>query len=1217
MRKNFFLIVSLITILIGLLLSRCSEELSNKMRYPQRVKEILSQKCEQTHILFDRLEGSAEKDIPNIIAKADEEGIILLLYRSDSLVFWSSNNVPVYKVYPKEILEPRIVKFFNSFFYVVKKKTGADSYIGLISIKNRYPYENDFLQSGFNPVFRLPKGSVLEFTPGKGYDVTDTDGAFLFSIIIPPGTDTSNPRITIGLIICFAGFVLLAIFLFRYIGRRKTALSKFLTGFAVISIFISLRILLFVSGFKPSGLSLFNPFLFADSAFVPSLGDLFLNTLLIFYLVLIVFRYASLSKFINGVSRIRKFFVYIVLTIVFLALYFCAHYVGRSLIFNSNISFQPNEIDQLSLYTFISVLIIGMNYFSAVLFLIWGLKILNDKKDFHGFLITMIVLSIDATVSLILSGYTPDVISIIFLYVVIGYFFFLHYRRADIFRYSVWVLFLLGFTCYLVTFLIQQSGIREERVRSLLALGLADEHDPIAEYLLTDISDKLDKEQMIKTLVRGDSIDIDKVTGYLRKNHFKGYWNKYNIVVAVCGPVDSLLFEEPEFQWFHCYNYYGQIIRDVGLQLPGSRFYYLNDFTGRISYLGVFPFPLADYPYERTVYIELDSRLSNEFIGYPELLLDRRLQDNPVLDRYSYAKYHKNELIAQRGDFNYALRPDLFGKSDTKFRTMKFEGYSHLIYSPGNQNLIVLSLPAIGFIDLLIGFSYIFLLFYLCLLLVFAVKSLNRKDFRFLSDLRSKIQFSIISILLASMILIAAGTIWLNIRNYRLNQDKILHEKLQSIQVELTRRLGLLTELSNSWSTRRYDNLNQLLIRYSDAFFTDINLYYPSGELLSTSRYEIFQAGLQGEKMDPVALYMLNNEKRALFIHREKIGSLTYRSAYIPFKNSEGKLLAYLNIPYFTKQAELQAALSTLIVTIVNIYVILILITIVITILISNQITKPLNMLQDKLRQLKLGNRYEQIHYKRNDEIGRLVAEYNRMVVKLEESVEMLARSERESAWREMAKQIAHEIKNPLTPMRLSVQQLQKLWNEKREDFDTYIKNVTVTLIEQIDNLSAIASEFSNFAKMPAVKIEPVDLVDIVGKTVELFGGNEAYTIQFKKPKESIIINADKEQLSRVFINLLKNAAQSIPDARKGKIGIDITKLEKEVTVSVSDNGTGISDEVKPKLFTPNFTTKSGGTGLGLAIVKNILDQLGGEISYTTKHGSGSKFQVTFPLAAG
>jgi hypothetical protein len=136
------------------------------------------------------------------------------------------------------------------------------------------------------------------------------------------------------------------------------------------------------------------------------------------------------------------------------------------------------------------------------------------------------------------------------------------------------------------------------------------------------------------------------VTGYLRKNHFKGYWNKYNIVVAVCGPVDSLLFEEPEFQWFHCYNYYGQIIRDVGLQLPGSRFYYLNDFTGRISYLGVFPFPLADYPYERTVYIELDSRLSNEFIGYPELLLDRRLQDNPVLDRYSYAKYHKNELIA-------------------------------------------------------------------------------------------------------------------------------------------------------------------------------------------------------------------------------------------------------------------------------------------------------------------------------------------------------------------------------------------------------------------------------------------------------------------------------------------------------------------------------------------------------------------------------------------
>jgi two-component system, NtrC family, nitrogen regulation sensor histidine kinase NtrY len=1216
MRKNSLLIIALLAILLGLLFMRYAELLSNKSRYPENIKSVLTTKFTKAVNYFEKLDHSIPDQLPDIVEKADKDGIILLVYNSDSLVFWSSNSIPIYEIYIEDLLKPRIVKLLNSYYYLIKAQKGERIYIALVALKIQYPYENDFLHSGFSSDFHLPENATIGFKPGEGYDVSDRDGTFLFSVIVPESTDTNNPRILIGMLICLIGLILLAIWAFILIGRQRTPSGIRRTGLIVVFSLIALRVIQFISGIELSAFSLFDAYLFADSELVSSLGDLLINSIILFYIVVVIFRYADLLHFFNQKERQRNTIIQIILFLVYIAIFLYAHYFSKSLIFNSNISFQPNEIDQLSFYSLISILIDGINYLSAGLILVWILKMLTSKDNILQLFKIFILVSLPVIVGLLILGYAFDFLSIFFFYFFSCFFFFLFYRKIEVFKYSVWTLLLLIFTIYLVAFLAQQSGKKEERVRSSLALSLANEHDPVAEYLLKEISINIEDDTVINNMVTNFPPDLTKVNDYLKKNYFKGYWNKYDLQVTICSPIDSVLIEVPNYQWYHCYNFFGQIIRDVGLKLPNSKFYYLDDLTGRISYLGKFSIPLLDYPFEISLYVELDSKLSNDFLGYPELLLDKKLQDDRLIEQYSYAKYHKKELIARHGEFNYSLSSELFGSSDKEFRTVRIEGYTHLLYQPGKERLIVLSLPTIRFIDLLISLSYVFLLFYIGILLVFAIRNFNRPGFRFLSDLRSKIQFTIIAVLLASMILIAATTIWLNLRNYRSGQEKILHEKIQSVLVELSRRIGLVSDLSFDWNSRRYDNLNQLLIRYSDAYFADINLYYPSGDLLATSRLEVFQTGLQGDKMDPVALYKMQKEKRAQYIHREKIGTLSYQSAYVPFKNTQGKLLAYLNLPYFTKQSELQNALSTLIVTIINIYVILILITIVITVLISNQITRPLNMLQQRFRQLKLGDRYEQIQYKRNDEIGSLVAEYNRMVIELEKSFELLARSERESAWREMAKQIAHEIKNPLTPMRLSVQQLQKVWKEKREDYDSYLGNVTATLIEQIDNLSAIASEFSNFAKMPALKISPVDLIDVVAKAVDLFSGNDAYKIGYESSDKGIIINADREQLSRVFMNLIKNAVQSIPEKRKGKIIIKIEKKDKQIVITVSDNGNGIPDEVKPKLFTPNFTTKSSGMGLGLSIVRNILDQLGGEISYSTKTGTGTKFTIKLPFAS-
>jgi nitrogen fixation/metabolism regulation signal transduction histidine kinase len=342
---------------------------------------------------------------------------------------------------------------------------------------------------------------------------------------------------------------------------------------------------------------------------------------------------------------------------------------------------------------------------------------------------------------------------------------------------------------------------------------------------------------------------------------------------------------------------------------------------------------------------------------------------------------------------------------------------------------------------------------------------------------------------------------------------------------------------------------------------------------------------------------------------------LRYLSSYVPFKNDRSELLAYLNLPYFTRQQALTREISNLVVAVVNFYVLLITISILIAVFISNQITQPLRMIGSKFGKIRFGRSNEKIQYEARDEIGALVRAYNDMVDELADSAEKLARSERESAWREMAKQIAHEIKNPLTPMKLSVQHLQRSSAEDPAGQKQNLKRITQTLIEQIDHLSAIATEFSNFAKMPRTNNEEVDLKEEIVKISKLFLSTEEVEIHSTfANKVPLLVLADREQLSRVFINLVKNAIQAIPEERKGKISIRLENSETRAIVKVRDNGRGIPAELGDKLFQPNFTTKSSGMGMGLAIVKNIIEHAGGEIRYETVQGEGTTFIVELPL---
>jgi two-component system nitrogen regulation sensor histidine kinase NtrY len=295
-------------------------------------------------------------------------------------------------------------------------------------------------------------------------------------------------------------------------------------------------------------------------------------------------------------------------------------------------------------------------------------------------------------------------------------------------------------------------------------------------------------------------------------------------------------------------------------------------------------------------------------------------------------------------------------------------------------------------------------------------------------------------------------------------------------------------------------------------------------------------------------------------------------------------------------------------------YVLLFLACIIAAFFIANQITRPLVVIQENLRKMELGKHNEPIHYNRKDEIGSLVKEYNKKVDELAISADLLARSERESAWREMAKQIAHEIKNPLTPMKLSIQHLQRTKGENTE-YNNYLERVTGTLIEQIDNLSNIATEFSNFAKIPTARNQVFCLAEQLQKLIDLYETHNRAQIEFNANGwEEIEVNADREQLSRAVINLIRNGIQSMPEDEVGRINIWLESKKEKAIIAVKDNGSGIPVDLRDKLFSPSFTTKTSGMGLGLAIVKNIVENFSGRIWFETELNKGTTFFLEIPM---
>jgi signal transduction histidine kinase len=1218
-RKLFIsILLSAIFILLAILISLYKTNDKHSL-LTSKVQEILTKKELALEELF--INYSHEIDLhtfnfQNLFNPSNThalpEDCILLVYQDSILKYWSNNAV----ILPDSLLKKDftiLFRYISNGWYVIKKHS-VQNYIltGLIKVKNKFPYENQIIENDFRSAFGIDDNIIIN-TQLSEYNIYDINRTFLFSIKWREGKDITGFELDIIMLFYLTGFIFLIVALFHVSSLLHTyKIAKWLIFFGFIFDVCFVRFLVYYFEFPKIIYSstLFSPAIFASSPLNRSLGDLLLNSLCFLGISFFIYKNVNIDLWLLGKSKSKKFIVAFTILILTLILLIGLDSMLKNLIANSTLSFHLYSITTFDKFSLIGLLSYGF------LILSFFFLTMNPLRTFlpnlptykRGLYWIGVFLVLIGFISAFLFKNNLHVIFFLVLYLSAFLLLFRNEQKHN--TISSVILFVLLFALF-STYIVHITYHRKEQEsRLVFAQKLTSGRDYVAEYYFGEILTSIKKDSTLDVIVDSyfltDTTNPDRLIEYLKRSYFSGFWSKYEILLTVCDSSKALNIQ-PEDYLINCYQYFDSIISENGSETASNQLFYISSEFSGDNYLGIIEF--HDPHSSARIYVEIFSRFIPRGAGYPELLNDQKSKTCGSISKYSWARYDDNSLSFHFGKYSYPL--NLVGNiaAETQISFFNENHYNHLYYPVANNQVLLISKKNPGLIDIIAPFSYFFLFYGFLLTFVWSI--LAGRDFFKLPDfsIKLKLQLFITAMTITSFLFVGIISLAFIIsRNNTKNKD-LLSEKAHSVLIELEHKLANESELTPDIS----HYLSNLLYKFSMVFFSDINIYDTEGTLVATSRPEIFTKELLSTKMDPEAFYSMAIKQNSSFIQNEAIGNYKYLSAYLPFRNEQNHLIAYLNLPYFAKQEELTSDISTFLVALINIYVILVALAVIFALVVSRYVSKPVELIKDKISRLKLGKTNEKIEWERNDEIGSLVIEYNRMVEELSKSADLLAKSERESAWREMAQQIAHEIKNPLTPMKLSVQYLHKAWDEKAPDWDQRFKRFTQTITEQIDSLSKIASEFSDFAKMPKTKFEETDLNSAIEHAINLFKYSTPVRFNFNSTGYRLIF-ADREQLHRVFINLINNSIQAIHVPENGIIDITIETTDNYHLIRFTDNGCGIPKEKHQRVFYPNFTTKSAGTGLGLAMVKSIIQNFQGEITFKSEEGKGTTFIIMLPV---
>ena len=1119
--------------------------------------------------------GEMQLDLP--------EDMVIYRYINDSLASWNNQFPIVNDDISTRMMIQRLTNFRvrlvspliqagNEFSYInlgpkwfmVKEVPGTnnDKYIAGLEIKNTLIDDLRKTENGVNPRFRLPgRYSIQPINHSGGSEVT-VDGKPMFKIIC----DNSSAMLFIdNTIFRWTALLLLAAAIVMILATQRT-IKTYLMAVITLSV---LSFTAYLWGIQANRNILFSPSTYANGSFLFSLGALIIvNT---YITLLCVCTYMINGKLTDWIRRDRRHMkkglvihgMILILVAIFISVY--THLTLRSLIFNSNINLEIYRISEGD-----DILLTVLVYAS------------------YTMLLFCILLQIQ-----MLRPAARELFGI----------------RYDIYAPKTLAAFAFILALYFSVTAESYGFQKEQRRVQVWANMLAVERDLGLEIQLRTVESAIAADQLISalaTLENSGSLILSRIKEY----YLPRIKQEYSTSITVIKDTDK----EAERKFNDILNH-GTAISG------GSHFMFMTDANGRGRYSGVFMYYNSSTGVTRLL-LEIEPNTNREDRGYYSLM--GRLSHSQgvnIPSLYSYAKYIDGKLTLFTGSYPY---PTVYENVGTRNMNEKDSSvarrgnYAHFTHNVSDNEIIVISRPQRNFLVYFTSFSYLFLLLS-GILLLFAR---SRKQNTFRSNyFRTRINTILLTSSLLILVSMAVVSIVFVYKRNEVNMHNLMSSKISTVQALTESRV----RNARSWRDLTSPEFGVAMENISNTTKSDITFYTPEGKVFRSTTPEVFEKMILGSRINQAAYYNICKQNQRYYIHREKLADFSYWALYAPIFNDNQQMIAIACIPYtdknydFRREAFFHASL------IINLFLLLLIASLIFSSKEVNSMFAPLEEMGKKMNSADIHN-LEYIIYKRQDEVSSLVDAYNRMVHDLSESTQQLALAERDKAWSQMARQVAHEIKNPLTPIKLEIQRLIRLKQKGNPSWEEKFDKVSAVVLEHIDILTETANEFSTFAKLYSEEPVLMDLDKTLKDQLLIFDNRTNIQMQYIGMPDAFVM-APKPQLIRVFVNLMTNAIQAVEIMQKeamergeempvGKVMICLRKSTEDghYDAVFDDNGPGVSEENMHKLFTPNFTTKSGGTGLGLAICRNIIEKCEGEIRYQKSFAlGGASFIVTLP----
>jgi signal transduction histidine kinase len=1129
--------------------------------------------------------------------------IQFLLINGDKILEWSDNHyIPSFYILSGEY-DLKYIRLTSGDFIV--KRVAVDSIRNLVTViplHIQYRISNDYLKPYWHPkIFDHQDVLILLPELEQGYPITIKDQVIFKVLVIQElSQDTKAQGFAIGFLTI--AIILIVILITDWI--KNIAHTKPFTGFVIL--FGSLTVLrsaLIMLQFPArfGTLFLFDPKDFASSQLNPSLGDMVLNAIVIFVLCFYLFknykRFRFLSKSGNwGITILSA------LCVFYGILY--PSIVTQTIYNNSEITLSIShslEFDFLRIAGFVLLII---SWISAFLFIHVAIKLLTGNESIKQISVSILIgcLIFIGINELTSQQYNASAITaVVYLVSIVS---FKVYNTLDRFQYATFVYFFIAVVCFAFAganaigfFENHQKAENQQR----FAENFLVERDYFGEYLMREAADKIAKDAFIQSRLTNPLIGKEAIKHKIQQVSLSGYFNRYNVSISLYDQAGTPLPDESDTVTFSVLS---KLYNQDQFKTDYKNVFYVTDREDRTMKKYVVLIPVKKRALTiGNVLIELSlKRIIPENV-YPELLVDNRFQQAYRPQDVSYAIISSSQIEYSAGSFNYdSLIERELSNVDLYSEGIFRGGYLHVGVEDVSGRLAIVSSPALPFMYQLADFSFLVLLgigAVLIFLLIEGVLHYSGSKNLFFS---ARIQLILNLAFFVPLVAVCLITLGLTAKSSR----EQLKDDFLSKATQFGKAISLTINDVNFSSQEDFENEFKNVTTLANL---DANLYATDGTLITTSQPLIFENQLLATYLDP-AVFRRMKRGETTFVATDRVGSLEFYVAYSKVLSPDtGEMLGILGIPFFQSGASIEQMQITVLTNIISIFTLVFIVLLIVSFFVTKWLTAPLSMITQTFGRISLTKTNKPLEWKSDDEIGLMVREYNHMLDTLSDSKRELEKNQREKAWREIAQQVAHEIKNPLTPMKLTLQQLERSLQHEDQSNDK-LKKTVMSLLSQINSLDELASSFSSFAKMPEPVMKPLELVSLLNRSINLHA--QEGKIVFTTELTTAPIFADEQLLGRILSNIILNGIQAVPKDKSPEIDVKLVDHNPYFTIFISDNGVGIDQELIDKIFLPHFTTKKTGSGLGLAIARQGIEQMGGRISFKTSPG-GATFQIDLP----